>query len=321
MFVPLRACRRLDGTPLRGRMAQGDSCRPSYNNPWHFSHMPIHSRAMTHEQSTSGERQIGEAPHLIHSANWLGMRTLYYREVWRFLKVWNQTMMAPVITTLLWLAILTLALSGNRGGGVEHLPFNQFIVPGLIMMSIMQNAFANTSSSLMMAKIQGTIVDVLMPPFTPNEITASMSAGGVTRGLMVGLTVGVAVTLFVHVPFPHPFVALFYVLNASFMLALLGMIGGIWAQGFDQMNALTNYIITPLSFLSGTFYSVNALPPFWHALCFYNPFFYLIDGFRYALIGHHDGSLQTGALMVVTINILLWLATRKMIASGWRLKS
>ncbi|MBM3617427.1 MAG: multidrug ABC transporter permease [Alphaproteobacteria bacterium] len=262
----------------------------------------------------------GDAPHLIRSANWLGVKTLYYREVWRFLKVWNQTMMAPVITTLLWLAILTLALGGNRGGGVD-MPFNQFVVPGLIMMAVMQNAFANTSSSLMMAKIQGTIVDILMPPLTPDEITLSMAAGGVTRGVLVGLVTAVAAAFFVHIALPHPLIALFYLLNASLMLALLGLLAGIFAQGFDQMNALTNYVITPLSFLSGTFYSVNALPEFWHALCYYNPFFYLMDGFRYALTGHNDAPLSHGMITIVVLNVLLWLGARAMVKSGWRLKS
>lgn len=276
---------------------------------------------MNTPQDTSSEHRTSEAPFIIHSVNWMGLRTLYYREVWRFLKVWNQTMMAPVITTLLWLAILTLALGASRGGGVEHIPFNQFVVPGLVMMAVMQNAFANTSSSLMMAKIQGTLVDVLMPPISPDEITTGMAAGGVTRGVLVGLTTAIAASLFVEVNLLHPWTALFYLLNASIMLALMGMLGGIWSQGFDQMNALTNYIVTPLSFLSGTFYSVNALPEFWHALCYYNPFFYLIDGFRYALTDHHDGSLTTGAAVVVVINLLLWLGARKMIASGWRIKS
>lgn len=270
---------------------------------------------------TSGGLLREDAPHLIHSVNWLGMRTLYYREVWRFMKVWNQTMMAPVITTLLWLAILTLALGGNRGGGVDSMPFNQFVVPGLVMMAVMQNAFANTSSSLMMAKIQGTLVDILMPPFTADEITASMAAGGVTRGVIVGLVTALAASIFVPIELPHPFIAVFYLFNASMLLALLGMAAGIFAQGFDQMNALTNYVITPLSFLSGTFYSVNALPDFWHAVCFLNPFFYLMDGFRYALTGHQDAPLMHGMVTIVTLNLLLWLGVRAMVKSGWRLKS
>lgn len=269
----------------------------------------------------SRDTQHSDAPFLIHGTNWLGMTTLYRRELWRFMKVWNQTLLAPVITTLIWLAILALALGGNRGGGVEAMPFNEFIAPGLIMMSIMQNAFANTSSSLMLSKIQGTIVDVLMPPLTADEITAAYIAGGVTRGVMVGITVAVAIAVFVPIALPHPALAMLYVLLASILLSLLGLLGGLWAQGFDQMSAVTNYIITPLSFLSGTFYSVNVLPGMWHVICYYNPFFYVIDGFRYALTGYHDGSLAVGLTVICAMNVALWLAVRHMIKTGWRLKT
>lgn len=265
--------------------------------------------------------QEKDAPFLIHSVNWLGMVTLYHRELWRFLKVWNQTVAAPVVTTLIWLAVLTLALGSSRGGGVEGMPFNEFIAPGLIMMSVMQNAFANTSSSLMMAKIQGTIVDVLMPPLTPDEITTSYIAGGVSRGVLVGLSVGLAIAYFVPIQLAHPLLAVVYILLASMLFALLGMLGGLWAQGFDQMSAVTNYVITPLSFLSGTFYSVNALPEFWQMICLYNPFFYVIDGFRYALTGYHDGSLTVGIAVICGLNLALWLVIRRMIQTGWRLKT
>lgn len=262
-----------------------------------------------------------DAPFLIHGVNWLGMATLYRREMWRFLKVWNQTVAAPVVTTLIWLAILTLALGGKRGGGVEHIAFNEFIAPGLIMMSVMQNAFANTSSSLMLAKVQGVIVDILMPPLTAGEITAAYVGGGVTRGVMVGVTVGIAISLFVPVGLAHPLLAVAYLLLASVMLALLGLLGGLWAQGFDQMSAVTNYVITPLSFLSGTFYSVNALPGMWHVICYYNPFFYVIDGFRYSLTGYHDGSIAVGLAVLCVLNVVLWLAARHVIRTGWRLKT
>lgn len=257
----------------------------------------------------------------IHGVNWLGMRTLYYREVWRFLKVWNQTLLAPVITALLWLAILTLALGGNRGGGVEELPFSEFVIPGLIMMSVMQNAFANTSSSLIISKIQGVIVDLLMPPFTAGEINACMVGGGVTRGVMVGIVAWVATLVFVPTLPLHPLLALFYLVAASMALALLGVIGGIWSQSFDQMTVITNYIVTPLSFLSGTFYSVKVLPGIWHEISYYNPFFYMMDGFRYALTGYKDGSIETGIIVLCVLNLVLWLVAHKMLASGWRLKS
>lgn len=261
------------------------------------------------------------AQNLIRSTNWTGMVTLYRRELWRFMKVWNQTIMAPVITTLLWLAILTLALGGRRGGGVEALPFDMFIAPGLVMMAVMQNAFANTSSSLMLSKMQGTIIDILMPPLTADEITLSYIAGGVSRGVMVGLAVAAAMLLFVSMPFTNPLLAVAYVLLASILLAQLGMLAGLWAQGYDQMSAVTSYVITPLTFLSGTFYSIGSLPDFWHGLCLYNPFFYLIDGFRYAITGYHDGSITAGLTALCALNIGLWLVVRGVIKRGWRLKN
>lgn len=250
----------------------------------------------------------------------LSIWTLYKREVWRFLKVWNQTVLAPVITTLLFLAVLTLALGGNTRM-IGDLPFDQFIAPGLIMMAVMQNAFANTSSSLILSKIQGVIIDLLMPPFKGGEITFALALGGVTRGLLVAVSVSIAVYLFVPFTLHHAGLALLYLLLASVMLALFGCLAGIMANSFDQMAALTNYIITPLSFLSGTFYSIHFLPEFWQKLCHFNPFFYMIDGFRYALTGHADGDISLGISVLLGINIVLWLVTRHLFIKGWRLKS
>src|ERR1700733_10570717 len=186
--------------------------------------------------------------------NSIGVYTLCKREIWRFAKVWNQTVIAPVITTLLFLAIMTLAMGSNAGRMVEGVAFNRFIAPGLIMMAIVQNAFANTSSSLMLSKIQGVIIDILMPPLTGTEITFSLAMGG-----------GVAAcAVYIFVPFSvhHWGAAIFFILASSLMLALLGLLTGIWSQTFDQLSAITNYVITPLSFLSGTFYSIGPLPHF-----------------------------------------------------------
>lgn len=254
--------------------------------------------------------------------NWLGLWTLYKREVWRFLKVMNQTLLAPIITTLLFLAVLNLSLSGRASDKlVDGVPYSHFIAPGLIMMAIVQNAFANTSSSLMLSKIQGVIIDLLMPPFTGAEITFSLVMGGVTRGTLVGCVVGTAV--FIFVPFTvHDWgVAVFFVLASSLMLALLGLLTGIWSQSFDQLSAITNYIITPLSFLSGTFYSIHQLPPLWYRLCHFNPFFYMIDGFRYALTGYSDGSLEIGIIVMIATNIVLWGLAQSLITRGYRLKT
>ena len=254
------------------------------------------------------------------SSAWLGTATLYKREVWRFLKVWNQTLLAPVITTLLFLAVLTLAMGG--AGRSEHgMPFDQFVAPGLIMMAVVQNAFANTSSSLMLSKIQGTIVDLLMPPFRGGDVTFALVMGGVTRGLMVAVTVSLSIYLFVPFTLFHPFLALYFLFTASIFLALLGCLTGIVAQSFDQGAAITNYIITPLSFLSGTFYSIKHLPPFWQHISHIDPFFYMIDGFRYAITGQSDSDIQLGMLVMGVITFVLWLVVRHLFISGWRIKT
>lgn len=254
------------------------------------------------------------------SANWLGVATLFKREVWRFLKVWNQTLFAPVVTVLLFLAILMLALGGSKKM-VGDISYDRFIAPGLIMMAVVQNAFANTSSSLMLAKIQGVIIDILMPPLKGWEVTLALVSGGVVRGALVGVTVSTAVYFIVPHSLEHPILAITYVLLASIMLSLLGMLGGIVAQGFDQLAALTNYLITPLSFLSGTFYSINNLPPFWYTVSHYNPFFFMIDGFRYAITGHADGNIQLGLIVLIGVNVVLAYAVQRLFTKGWRMKS
>ena len=256
----------------------------------------------------------------MNSINTIGVYTLCKREIWRFWKVWNQTVVAPVITTLLFLAVMTLAMgSGTRM--VDGISFNQFIAPGLIMMAVVQNAFANTSSSLMLAKIQGVIIDILMPPLTGAEITFSLVVGGIVRGLAVGIVVMISVYLFVPFTMEHAWVGLFYVLSASIMLALMGVLTGVWAQSFDQLSAITNYIITPLAFLSGTFYSVEKFPPTLRFLSHLNPFFSMIDGFRYGFIGHADASLLKGAIVLIVLNLILWIATLRMLVTGYKLKS
>ncbi len=189
------------------------------------------------------------------------------------------------------------------------------------MMAIVQNAFANTSSSLMLAKIQGVIIDILMPPLSGSEITFSYVVGGVARGALVGITVSAAVYCFVPFTLVHPFMAIFHVLAASVMLALFGVLVGVWSQSFDQLSAVTNYIITPLAFLSGTFYPIRALPPLWYTICHFNPFFYMIDGFRYAMIGYSDSSPWLGLGVMFAVNVGLWVVIQVMITRGWRLKS
>jgi ABC-2 type transport system permease protein len=252
--------------------------------------------------------------------NTIGVYTLSKREIWRFIKVWNQTVIAPVVTTLLFLAVLTLAM-GTGTRTIDNIPYNEFIAPGLIMMAIVQNAFANTSSSLMLAKIQGVIIDILMPPLTGGEIVFSLVVGGLVRGFMVGIVVMAAVYIFVPFSVHHALIGIFYVFMASLMLALLGILTGIWSQSFDQLAAITNYIITPLAFLSGTFYSIHQLPEFWRGICHFNPFFYMIDGFRYAMTGYTDGTIVTGMTVMIATNLTLWWVTAYLFKKGYRLKT
>jgi ABC-2 type transport system permease protein len=252
--------------------------------------------------------------------NLIGLSTLYLKEVRRFLKVPGQTLAAPVVTTLMFLLIFSLAL-GRGGRMIGEVPFLGFLAPGLIMMAIIQNAFANTSSSILIAKIQGNIVDLLMPPLRPGELMFGLIAGGVTRGLLVAIAVTLAMLPFVALVPRHPGLIVFHALGGSLMMALLGLLGGIWAEKFDQMAALTNFVITPLAFLSGTFYSIAQLPEPFHTVAAINPFFYLIDGIRFGFTGHADGSLLLGILMVIAVNAALWLLAHRLLARGYRLKA
>ena len=252
--------------------------------------------------------------------NLIGLWTLYLKEVRRFLKVPGQTLLAPVVTTLMFLLIFSLAL-GRSGRVIEGLPFLEFLAPGLIMMAVIQNAFANTSSSILIGKIQGNIVDVLMPPLRPSELMFGIVAGGVTRGVLVAVVVTLAMLPAVSLEVAHPALVLYYVVNGSLMLALLGLLGGLWAEKFDQMATVTNFVITPLSFLSGTFYSIAQLPGPFVVAAHLNPFFYLIDGLRFGFTGHADGSIVIGAIVVAAVNLALWALAHRLIARGYRLKA
>jgi ABC-2 type transport system permease protein len=259
-------------------------------------------------------------PRHIGAVNWLGLWTLYVREVRRFIKVGMQTVVAPVVTTLLFLAIFLMAMGGQQRlvGGI---PYLEFLAPGLVMMAITQNAFANTSSSLMIAKMQGNIIDVLMPPLSPGELVWGFALGGVTRGLVVGVVVTATMTAFVPVHIHSLPMALFHAVAASLLLSVLGLIGGIWADKFDHIAAVTNFIVTPLAFLSGTFYSIEFLPEKFRIAALCNPFFYMIDGFRYGFTGHAEGSLLLGAFIMVAINLGLLILCHAMLASGYKLKA
>ncbi|MGF1626935.1 MAG: ABC transporter permease [Alphaproteobacteria bacterium] len=249
-----------------------------------------------------------------------GLWTLYLKEVRRFLKVFQQTVAAPVVTTLLFFAIFTLAL-GRTVEMVEGISFAAFLAPGLVMMAMVQNAFANTSSSLVIGKIQGNIVDVLMPPLAPWELTVGYALGGVSRGILVGLVTAGVMALLAPVAVHDAAAVVYFAVAACLMLSLLGVIGGIWSEKFEHMAAVTNFVVTPLTFLSGTFYSIERLPAFWQHVAFANPFFYMIDGFRYGFIGHADAPVWLGVAVLAAADILLMLAAWWMFRTGYRLKA
>lgn len=255
------------------------------------------------------------------TTNWIGIATLYKRETWRFLKVWNQTLVAPVITTLIFLAVLTLAMGGSSSRMIHEMPFITFITPGLIMMAMVQNAFANTSSSFMIAKLQGVIIDWLVPPLSAAELLAGFTAGGITRGLMVGITVSAAMAVFTPISVASWTMVIVFAVLSTTMLSLLGIVTGIFGNTPDQVSAITNFVVTPLSFLSGTFYSIHDLPEFFRDISHANPFFYMIDGFRHALTGRSDADPLTGALVLLGTNLALLALAHTMFARGWRLKS
>jgi ABC-2 type transport system permease protein len=267
---------------------------------------PVASRNM-------GARRFGRV-------NWLGLSTLCGREVQRFFAVWTQTIAAPLVTAGLFLLIFSIAI-GPRRGDVMGVPFTTFIAPGLLMMTVIQNAFANTSSSIMVSKVQGNIVDTLMPPLSPAELVLGYLVGAIGRGLLVAVAIAAALWLVLGIVPVHPALALVYVVVGSAFLGALGIVAGIFANKFDQMAAITNFIVTPLAFLSGTFYSVEALPPLLNQITHLNPIFYLIDGVRFGMIGVSDSApalgLTVAVLSTLAVSVVAWALFR----SGYRLKA
>jgi ABC-2 type transport system permease protein len=257
----------------------------------------------------------------IGRVNWVGLQTLYLREVQRFAKVGMQTVVAPVITSMLFLMVFAVAV-GDRAQLAGDISFISFLVPGLVMMTVLQNAFANSSSSLVVSKVQGNIVDLLMPPIGPGELLVGLALGGMTRGIAVGLFAALVLGLFAGLQLPAaPLTALAFLVLGSLAMALAGILAGVWSNKFDEMATITNFLIQPLAFLSGTFYSVDRLPAPFDTMATLNPFFYAIDGFRYGLIGVGDRSIVTGLVGLVLVNGVLWLLCYRVLKSGWRLKS
>jgi ABC-2 type transport system permease protein len=259
---------------------------------------------------------------VIPFVNWRGLATLYLKEVRRFFKVQLQTVWAPAITTLLFLAIFTVAL-GRGGRIVMGVPFNDFLAPGLIVMGMIQNAFANSSSSILIGKIQGTIIDSLMPPLSSGELLVSYVAGAVTRAWLVGAAIWVAMLFWpdVNVTIRHPLAVLYFGTMGAALLGLLGVLTGIWAEKFDHAAAVTNFIVQPLSLLSGTFYAIDQLAQPWQGISFYNPFHAVISGFRYGFIGVSDADPTIGGMMLLAINVVLWAVCYRLLRTGWKLKA
>ena len=253
------------------------------------------------------------------SLNWYGAWTLYSREVKRFLKIWAQTVLGPMMTTMLFLAVFSLAI-GGPDRTVAGVPFLEFLAPGLIIMAMMQNSFANSSSSMMMGKVQGNIIDLLMTPMGPTELCLGFIAGGATRGLVAGSVLVIAVQPFVAVTPAHIGFILFHAVAATVMMAALGLLGGLWAEKFDHMSAVTNFVIMPLTFLSGTFYSVERLPALFYNISQFNPFFYAIDGFRYGFIDRADSNVMIGLAVLLAADVVLWALCHHLLARGYKIK-
>src|SRR5438270_5063888 len=276
---------------------------------------------LAHDQTSQWVRFAPGKP-VLKGVNWGGLKTLYIKEVRRFFKVQMQTVWAPAITTLLYLAIFTVAL-GRGGKTVMGVRFADFIAPGLIVMAMMQNAFANSSFSLLVGKIQGNIVDYLMPPLSTGELIAGLIGAAVTRAFLVGFAVWMVMLLWpgVSVRPQRPEVVLWFGLMGALLLGFLGLLTSVWAEKFDHAAAVSNFVVTPLSLLSGTFYSVKQLAPAFQKVSHANPFFYVISGFRAGFLRTSDSPLWVGAIGLLALNVVLWALCYSLLKSGWKIKN
>ena len=252
--------------------------------------------------------------------NWVGAKHLYLKEINRFLIVWAQTLLSPLITSLLFLSVLSLAL-GNERGNVLGYPFITFLAPGLIAMQIIQQAFSHSASSIMIGKIQGNIVDMLFAPLSASEVTLSIILAAVTRSLLIAVVSITIFSLFVDIFISNVFIIFIYAFLGSFILGAAGFCAGLWAEKFDHMATVTNFFIIPLSFLSGTFYTIDKLPNFLQSLSVINPFFYMIDGFRYGFLEKSDGSIFVGSLYLTILAIVLWYVSYLLYKKGYKIRS
>ncbi len=258
---------------------------------------------------------------VIRSVNWAGTRALYIKEVRRFVKVQLQTIWGPSVTTLLYLLIFVLALGGAKKL-VLGVPFADFVAPGLIAMAMIQATFANASFSLLSGKMQGTIVDYLMPPLSTSELILALVGAAVTRAVLVGLALWLVMALWpgVHVTPRHLWAVAWFGLLGSTFVAFIGILTSVWAEKFDHMAAVTNFVIGPLSLLSGTFYAIDRLPPLFYAISHVNPFFYVISGFRYGFLSAADTEIGRAAVVLLAVTVVTGGVTYLVLRSGWRIK-
>ena len=247
-----------------------------------------------------------------------GFRTLLYKETLRFWKVATQTVAAPVLTAMLYLLIFGHVLEGKVQ--VHGVRYTAFLIPGLVMMSVLQNAFANSSSSLIQSKITGNLVFILLPPLSHWEIFSAYVLASVVRGFVVGAGVFLVTAWFAELSFVAPLWILVFALLGAAMLGMMGLIAGIWAEKFDQLAAFQNFVIVPATFLSGVFYSIHSLPPLWQTVSHFNPFFYMIDGFRYGFFGQSDVNPWTSLAVVVAFSALLAMLAVRLLARGYKLR-
>ena len=252
--------------------------------------------------------------------NWIGLYSLYVKEVSRFLIVWAQTLLSPLVSSLLFLSVLTLAI-GNDRGEVLGYSFISFLAPGLIVMSIVQQSFSHSVSSLMIGKIQGNIIDTLLAPLSATEVTLAIILAAVTRGLVILIISILVFSLIVEIHIYSIYYIFIGAFLGTFILGALGFITGLWAEKFDHTATITNFIITPLSFLSGVFYSIERLPDFFQSISKINPFFYIIDICRFGFLGASDGSIGFGLIYLVILSIIVWLMSYYLYKIGYKIKS
>ena len=251
--------------------------------------------------------------------NWVACHTLFRKERARFLKVWMQTVLAPVVTSFLYLLVFGHVLEG-KVEVFDGVSYTAFLIPGLLMMTVIQNAFANSSSSLIQSKVMGSLIFILLPPFSALELYIAYIGAAVARGLMVGLGVLLLALFYVNVSVDNVFIVLGFAFLGSYVMASLGLIAGMWAEKFDQIAAFQSFVIVPMTFLSGVFYSIHSLPPFWAAVSKFNPFLYMIDGFRYGFFGQSDQPIELSFLVMSIAALLLTIICVTLLKRGYKLR-